>query len=247
MIKNARIIAVIAICIVGGLLLGVVLTGSPQPAVADSKQAQITATGTAIVKTTPDLARINIGVLTTATTAQKAQEENTALTNKVIEALAKEGIKKEQIETNSYSLWPEYSYPKRDENKPPTISGYRCSNTLTITIYDINKVGKIIDTASAAGANKLGNIQFQKKDIGPQQREAIQKACQEAQLKAEAMASGLNVKLGSIASVEESSCVNPPTPLLRMDTMESGNSTSTPIQPGELEIIANVSVVFNIK
>lgn len=247
-IKKTVFLVIITICLLGGALLGAVLTGSPSVTEADSKQAQITATGTGIVNTTPDQARVSLGVLATAPNAKKAQEENAALTNKVISALTKAGIAKDKIETQGYSIWPEYSYPKRGDDKPPTISTYRCSNTLIITVDDIKKAGKIIDTAVAAGANSMENIHFLKKDTGPQQRQALQKACQDARLKAEAMANGLGVKLGNIASVEESSGVTPPTPLYGMKTMEAADgATPTPIQPGELEVSANVTVVFHIK
>lgn len=62
------------------------------------------------------------------------------------------------------------------------------------------------------------------------------------------MAAGLGVKLGSIASVEESSSSSTPIPFYRNDvkTMEA-ESAPTTIQPGELEISARVTVVHHIK
>ena len=249
-INKSIFLIMIATCLIGGALLGAILTGRPNIGEADSKQAKITATGTGIVSTRPDQAKISLGVLTTAPNAKKAQQENADLTDKVIDALTKAGIAKDKMETKGYSVWPEYSYPKSGENKPPTISSYRCSNTLIVTVDDIKKAGESIDKAVAAGANQVEDIQFLKKDTGPQQREALQKGCKDARLKAEAMAEGLGVKLGDIASVEESSAVTPVTFNERMMKAEANmdmGSVTTAIQPGELEINATVTVVFNIK
>jgi hypothetical protein len=251
-IKKSVFSIMIAICLIGGALLGAVLTGRPSVGEADSKQAKITATGTGIVNTKPDQAKISLGVLTTAPNAEKAQQQNAALVNKVNDALSKAGIAKDKMETKGYSIWPEYNYPKDGDNKPPTISSYRCSNTLIVTVDDIKKAGELIDKAVAAGANQVENIQFQKKDPAPQQREALQKGCKEARLKAEAMAKGLGVKLGEIASVEESSAAVPLSQnrygsMMKDEANADLGSASTDIQPGELEVSATVTVVFNIK
>lgn len=140
---------------IGGALLGTSWPEGHLVSKADSKQAKLTATETGIVSTKPDQAQISLDVLTTAPHAKEAQQENADLTDKMLGALTKASIAKNKMETKGYSVWPEYSYPKDNKNKPPTISSYRCSNTLIITADNINKTGELIDQAVAAGANQM--------------------------------------------------------------------------------------------
>lgn len=233
--------------LVGGSLLGGVLAGDPAIAEADESQPQvITVTGTGTVNVAPDQAKINIGVVTMAPTAREAQQENAKLANKVINALVNAGIPREKIETQYYSIWPEYSYPKPEENKPPVVTAYRVSNTVQVTLDDAKKVGIVIDTAVEAGANSVESIQFLKKDTSQAQRQALQKACQEAKLKAEAIAQSLGVKITGILSVQESGGISYP-PIYRAEKLAGGGAGDTPIQPGELQVNASVTVVFKIQ
>ncbi len=240
-------ILLLTVLLVGGSLAGGVLLGDPAPAKAEDQQPQIVVSGTGRVNVKPDQAKVSLGVLTIAPTAKEAQRENAALANKIINALVKAGVSKKQIETQHYSIWPEYHYPKPEEKKPPAIVSYRVSNTLLVTLDDTAKAGTIIDAAVKAGANKVESIQFLKKDPSAAAREALQKACQEARQKAEAIAQAMGVKLAGILSVQESGGNSYP-PLIREAKMiEGGGAAPTPIQPGELQVNAGVTVVFRIK
>lgn len=237
-------VLLITVLLVGGSLMGSILSGNPAPAKAEDRQPQIVVTGSSQVSVKPDQAKVSLGGLTIAPTAKEAQQKNAKLTNKIITALVKAEVPKEKIETQEYSVRPEYHYPKSEEGKPPTIVAYRVSNTLLVTLDDTGKVGTAIDAAVEAGANKVESIQLFKKDPTAVQREALQKACREAQLKAEAIAQALGVKLAGILSVQESGEISHPPPY-RAAKIEAG--ASTPILPGEFQVNANVTVVFRIK
>ncbi|MGB9792287.1 MAG: SIMPL domain-containing protein [Thermacetogeniaceae bacterium] len=233
------------------LALSVLLSGiaAVQPATASTEEEipQIAVTGCGSVSVSPDQAKVSLGVLTIAPTAGEAQRENSSKANKIISALVAAGIPKDKIATQNYTIWPEYSYPKPEENKPPTITAYRVNNTILVTLDDITKVGQIIDTAVAAGANQVESIQFLRQDTGPAQREALQKACQEARSKAEAIAQSLGLQILGVQSVQESSSVAlPPALSGGMKALESG-ATPTPIEPGEIKVSATVTVVFKVK
>ncbi|MDH7578697.1 MAG: SIMPL domain-containing protein [Bacillota bacterium] len=244
--KKTGLVLLMTALLIAGSLIGSVLLGDPAQARAEEQQPQIVVSGTGQVNVKPDQAKLSLGVLTMAPNAKEAQQENAELASKIIAALGKAGVPKEKIETREYSIWPEYRYPKPEENKPPTIVAYRVSNTLLVTLDDTGKVGAAIDAAVQAGANKVESIQFLKKDLGPAQREALQKACQEARLKAEAIAQALGVKLGGILSVQESSGVNYPPPV-QLKAAEAGEAAQTPIVAGELQVNASVTVNFRIQ
>ncbi|NPV30422.1 MAG: SIMPL domain-containing protein [Firmicutes bacterium] len=243
---RAVFILLLTTLLAAGSLLGGVLLGDPAQAKAEEQQPQIVATGSSQVSVKPDQAKVSLGVLTLAPTAKEAQQENAELANKVIGALVKAGVPKEKIETREYSIWPEYHYPKPEENKPPTIVSYRVSNTLLVTLDDTGMVGTAIDAAVRAGANKVESIEFLKKDPAAAQREALQNACREARLKAEAIAQALGVRLTGVLSVQESTGSDYQPPIRQAKMIEAGGAP-TPIEPGELQVRASVTITFRIK
>lgn len=245
--KISIVLMLTCVLMLGSLFSGIA-TGKPASASAEGEMPQIVVTGFGTVSVNPDQAKISLGVLTIAPTAGEAQKENASRANRIMSALVAAGVPKDKITTENYSIWPEYSYPKPEENKAPSIVAYRVSNTILVTLDNITSVGKIVDTAVAAGANQVESIQFLKRETGEVQREALQKACQEARLKADAIAQSLGVQIAGVQSVQESSSVTPPPIVYQGAKMAGGaGSAPTPIEPGELQVTASVSVVFRIK
>ncbi|MDK2881213.1 MAG: uncharacterized protein PWQ99_988 [Clostridia bacterium] len=242
------LVIVLACLLVVGSFLGSALIGEPiGKAEAEVQQAQITVSGSGVISVAPDQAKLSLGVLTIAPNAKKAQQDNARIANNVINALIKAGVPRDKIETRDYSIWPEYSYPKPEESKPPVISAYRVSNTILVTVDDLAKIGSIIDAAVTAGANQVQSIQFLRKDTGPTQREALQKACEEARLKAEAIAAALGVEITGVVSVQEDSAISYPPIYRSLGDEGAAGAARTPIQPGELQVNASVRVVFRIQ
>jgi len=246
-IKKIGLVTLLACILVGCSFIGGAVAGEPPAAEAGVQQSQITVNGNGVVSVAPDQAKVSLGILTIAPNAQKAQQENATTANRIINSLVKAGIPYDKIETQDYSVWPEYRYPQPEENKSPEITAYRVSNTILVTIDDLTKVGKTIDTAVTAGANQVQSIQFLKKDTKTAQQEALQKACQEARLKAETIASALGVQVSGIVAVQESGATISP-PIYRYGTKLEADTglAPTPITPGELQVNANVVIVFSI-
>jgi uncharacterized protein YggE len=67
--------------------------------------------GMATVKAPPDEARISIGVVTAARTAEEAGAQNARQVEQVLAALRKELGEAGEIQTQNYSIHPEYNYP----------------------------------------------------------------------------------------------------------------------------------------
>jgi uncharacterized protein len=122
----------------------------------------VRAQGEAIVNVKPDEARLDIGVVTQAQTAESAAAQNAKQTTGVIAALKKELGTRAQIQTSGYSIYPNYRQ-SRDGSTPATISGYTATNTVHIRLSDISAVGKMIDTATRVGANNVNGVQFRQR------------------------------------------------------------------------------------
>ncbi|MFD1910568.1 SIMPL domain-containing protein [Paenibacillus rhizoplanae] len=106
----------------------------------------------------PDIAYLSIGVSTTADTAQEAQKGTAAKITK-LNALFKTtwGIADKDIQSTQFYVQPNYTYSEKDGQK---VKGYNAQHTLQVSYRDLTKVGQLLDAASAAGANNIGNVRF---------------------------------------------------------------------------------------
>ncbi len=196
----------------------------------------IRATADASVSGAPDLARISVGVITRAATAQDAASQNAALTSTVIAQLKQTAGSGSEVRTISYSLSPNYSYPPGGQ---PILVGYSASNTVEVTTSDLNAAGRIIDTGIQAGANTVQGLTFAMKDPQPMQSQALRVAAQKAKANAEAIAAGLGVRIGAVLVAEQGSSIRVVNPDIRAG---AAPNPTTPVEPGLVVISATVSV-----
>src|SRR5690606_17397643 len=99
--------------------------------------------------------------------------------------------------------------------------------------------GRIIDTATQAGANNVTNLRFLLKDSESARNQALRMATQQARGRAEAIAQGLSVRLGGVLAASEgftTRVVGGP------DERTANAATPTPIESGTLEVRATVSL-----
>lgn len=201
----------------------------------------INITGDAEINVTPDIAYLLLGVTTDKATTTEALKANATAMNNIMATIKKEGIKDEDIKTSNYSINPKYDYDKSTEKS--TLVGYTVSNTLNVTVKDISKVGQIIDSAVASGANISNGINFGISDYGKYYNMALVNALSNAQGKAQAIANSLSIKLTTPAKITENSTGVPNNyPVGISAKLESSDSTS--IQAGTYKVKANIGLVY---
>ncbi|GAU77398.1 SIMPL domain-containing protein [Fusibacter sp. 3D3] len=242
--KN-KIMMMVALMMVGFLTIGAVNSApiSTADVQSETNQRIVTVTGEGEIVVSPDLAYIDLGVQTKNVDAQKAQQENTTKMNAVIEAIKKAGIKAENIKTTGYSIYQNYDYMPNGEVKSEY---YQVNNIVNLKINDIDAVGKLIDIATAAGANNVNSIRFTVSDDSKYYADALKLAMTNANSKATSIMGTFNKKPGLPMSVSEVSYgggVVYEASNVRM-AMDTGAS-STPIESGEITITATVSVGYD--
>lgn len=241
-ILKKRYVAVLPIF---AILLIVAMTGmSTADKEANSSEYTLSVTGSGTVKATPNQAVISLGVITQADTVSDAVLENAEKMNAAVAALRQLGISEDDIETSWYSVNPIYEWNEMKHSS--TITGYEVTNTITVTTYNLDILGPIIDNATAAGVNRVNSLTFKVSDEMQSQLEeiAIQNACADAKVKAEIIAESLNVTVIGVKSISVNS-VWPITPIYSALDVRAVESTS--IFPGESEITATVHVEFLIQ
>ncbi len=209
------------------------------------EKTTINVNGESTISAVADEVSVYVGIDTLKNTAEASKDENAEISDNVLTALIKAGIKREEIETSSYNIYPEYDWSTGNQD----LKGYRTSNILKIKTTDFTKVGKIVDESIDAGATTIQSINFELSQEKQNQikTEAISKATEDAKVKAEATAQGLGAKLGRVKSVTISDYNYYPYPIY---TLESGadvkQAVSTEILPSSLDVRAMVNVVFEI-
>jgi uncharacterized protein len=215
-------------------------------AVDISTDHTITASGTGSVIGTPDRAQISLAVETENINVKAAQAENAARMTTVMNALTVAGIPKDALKTTGYNIYPVY-----DDSKIPLgqkIRAYRVTNTLTVTLHDVNRTGEVIDIGVANGINEANSIQFLLSDEQAQvlRTEALKEAADRAGADARTVAGALGVSIQSVKAVDIGGGY---TPVLFQNYARSDISTggaSTPIQPGDVTVTATVTVTYLI-
>jgi hypothetical protein len=228
------------------LALALVLAaGLAAPAMAeDTFHRTVTLSGSGETMAAPDLARVTSGVQTDAKTAREALTANNRAMTAVVEGLKQAGIAEKDIQTSNFSVGPRYEYPP---NARPVLVGYQVSNTVTVTVRDLAKIGELLDRIVTLGSNTINGIGFSIDDPEKLEDEARRLAIADARRKAELYAAAGGFKLGRILTVAESDRggPQPPTPFMRAAKMDAAESV--PIQGGEQSVAIQVNVTWEIE
>jgi uncharacterized protein YggE len=200
------------------------------------QRGHIRAFGEAAVAVKPDLAKVSIAVTTQAATAQEASAQNAAKSTAVFAALQQAVGTNGEIRTVSFSVAPIYTYPR---DASPVLTGFSVTNMVEVSVGDLNITGRVIDTAIGAGASRVESLRLLLKDEEPVRAQALRAAGQKARARAEAIAGGLNVRVGPLISAEEGVSTR-----IIGDTREGPTAVTTPIQSGTLEVRAQITVEY---
>ena len=213
-----------------------------QPVLAQQKEKMlriITVNGRKVETIPTTLSQVNLGVEVQGKTAQEVQQEAARRSSSVIALLKSRNV--EKLQTTGIDLNPVYS----NNNNVQHITGYSATNTVNFRIVT-DRAGTILDEAVKAGATRIDSISFIASDsaIAQAQKQALQKATQDAQQQAEAVLSILGFKLKEVVSIQvNGASAPPPQPVLRAAVAKfSTQDASTPVIGGEQQVEASVTL-----
>jgi hypothetical protein len=217
-----------------------------------TKTDLFSASGEGKMTAVPDQATVNAGVTAQSTTVADAQTKVNQSTNKIIADLKKLGLADKDIKTTDYSVSPNYSngnaiMPMFPGGGQQTITGYSVTQNLEVKVKPIDKANKVVDLATADGANLVGGVNFTFSDELSKSIEdkATKQAVDNAKAKAEALANAAGIHLGKIVNVVENS--NQPRPLMMtagVAAKTDQSNTPTNITPGENTMTVDVVLYY---
>jgi uncharacterized protein YggE len=205
--------------------------------------SSIRVTGDARLSAQPDRAQIDIGINTHAARSQDAASGNAKAVQSMLDAV-RQAVPAAVLKTISYSLNPNYEY--HASGGEPTINGYTATNVVQVTVDDLARIGSVIDSATAAGANHVQGIHFTLRDEDTVRSAALREAALKARTQADVLAQALGLKVVRVLTVEETS--PHVTPLFRPVARAAGLSAAvtTPVEAGTLEVAADVTLTVEV-
>ncbi len=194
----------------------------------------------------PDVAMLDLAIVTEATTSKAAQDQNSAKSQALTDFLKKQGIAEKDIKTTGYNIYPQYSYRPSEK---PTISGYQVNQSIQIKIRDLTNTDKVLDGVVSVGVNQINNLQLTIDSPEKLKAEARQKAITDAKNKADELEGQLGIRLGRIVNFSENIGGYPgPIMYAKEVSGQGGMGGGGPSVPtGENEIVVSVTITYQIK
>ncbi len=209
---------------------------------------QLTLSASATLRKPSDELQMKIGVVTRGDTARDALAQNSFRMQNAIDRIERIGLTKDDYETSHFSINPIYSIcpPNPPSNWRAEIVGYEVTNTLLIHTPKLDMAGEIIDSANDAGANSITDIRFGLRNPRDYWNEALASAGSNAVKDAAAIAQSTGVRLVRVLSISlNNTQVSSPTHSIALFSKVAGSAP--PIEPGEVSLTANVTVVYEIE
>ena len=206
----------------------------------------IVVSGQGEVRATPDRAQLSFAVETTATKAGEAAVESARRSAAVAAAVKPLLGAGGTVATTRYSIEPRYETSPPGKTRGPRIMGYIARNDVHVSDAPID-VGAMIDAAVAAGANRVGGLQFSFAKQDELLRSALEKAGADARAQAESVARGLGVRLKGVVSATTAGRPVPVQPRMEAMALGEARAAPTPIEPGEATVSATLQVTYAIE
>ena len=221
----------------------------------DGLMGGIRVSGTGTVSVEPDVAILQVGVEVFAGKVSIARSEASKAMDSVVTVLKKEGVEEKDIQTTKFNIYPRYDYEEVTVNGKrigtQVLTGYTVNNTVKAKIYEIDKVGDIIDKSADAGGDyvRINGVDFTVDDPSPYQTEIRKMAVEDAVEKAQDYALLTDVELGPVIELNEmnSGSLHSPYEADYGMRMMAAAAPTTSISAGQLEISLTVDTLFAIK
>ncbi len=211
-------------------------------------QNTITASGQGEIYADPDLAVVNFSVVTEKDTVDQALKANKEKMNDVIKQIKEKGVEEKDLKATTFNIQPRYEWHETEASKQGerVLTGYEVTQELRTKLRDLGQIGKVIQEATGAGANRVGGIQFTIEDEEEVRKQARKEAIDQAKTKAQETASQLGVKLSKIVDFSENFYTPRTTSDMMLKSEQAEAGTTSQIEPGQNKVEVRVSITYKI-
>ena len=213
---------------------------------ARPRESTVIVTGEGTAEMAPDMALVDLGVVKDAKTAREALDANNKAMADILAAMKEAGIEARDLQTSGFAINPQYQFPQSPtgENPPPILLGFQVTNTVTLRVRDLSKLGEILDKAVTLGANHGGGIRFVNDKPDAAVSTARARAVENAIAKAKELTAAAGVGLGRVLEISETSFRAEPMPMMRAMAKDFAAGGAVPVATGENSYSVVVNVTF---
>jgi uncharacterized protein YggE len=202
----------------------------------------ITVSAAGEVAAEPDIARLSTGVVAESATAADALSRNTSAMASLIAGLKAAGIDAKDIQTSSFQVEPRYTNPI--EGQTAVINGYRVTNQVEVIVRNLDRLGQVMDSLVALGANQMSGLTFDVSKAETLKDEARTQAIANALRRAKLIAAAAGAEVGDVVSIAEDAAQFRPAAVPMARTMKA---EAVPIERGSQTLEARVTVTWALK
>lgn len=216
------------------------ITSLSMQAQNNTEAPRIVVTGEGKTSISPDEAVLSIGAEIKGKNAATVKLENDKIISNMIAFLKKNNIAEKDFKTQNVSLNKQRDYEEKEDY-------FVANQILTIHLRDISKYETIMFGLINAGANTIQGVEFKSSKTASFETEVRAKAVEDAKKKANDFAKPLNQSVGKAIFVSDNSqVINPRLYAMEAKMMAADASGSQTVAPGEIEIISNVTIHFQL-
>ncbi|HUL72681.1 MAG TPA: SIMPL domain-containing protein [Vicinamibacterales bacterium] len=220
----------------------------PAAALAQESTANpsvIVTTGEATISVAPDRAVVQIAAEGRAQKAGEAQRLAADAMTSLLGALKGVGLPADAVKTTGYTLNPENDFV----NGRQSFRDYLARNQIQVQVDDLARLSAIIDASGASGASVVTGLRFDVKNRATVEQTALKQAVGDAMARASVIAAGANRTVGAIVRIQEQR-ITPPA-YYNFDSFTAGagggRGGGTPVEPGQIDVRAQVTLTVAIK
>lgn len=243
------------------LILASLLVFSCSYALADALPALIKVGSFSEKNIDPNIMNINLQIWAKASSASQAQELANKQVKRIKELTDKFKVKKDDVQTEYFSVTPEYAYEQKTGIS--RIQGYSAMHSLTVTFKNLDEAGKFIDQSAKGDKNDkeksgvtVGNIGWDSDKKGEAEEACITTAVKQARGRADDLAKAAGVKIKGVYSITnqqvfanyEAAPMAGARAQSKMSMMSAdAESAPTELSPGKIKIRADVNIEYLIQ
>ena len=193
---------------------------APDPRGVGHDETLLTVSATGRADTRPDEARLQLGVQSQAATSGEASRLNREKMDRVAAALAKLGVKPDDLQTHNLSLQRIDYGAERGR--------FRADNVIEVKMRAMDRVGDAVTAVTEAGANVLSGPELRVSDRESASRSAYAAAYRAARARAEAYSQAAGLKIDRVLGIYDGGESNVPPPYGRHSTMDVVAESAAP-------------------
>ena len=231
-------------------LIAIISLGACMPSNAQTNQELLPRTinvnGKAEIKAEPDRAIIRFSIESKDKELNRAKQAVDKTVANILAMTKNLGIEKKHVKSAQVTSRPEYNW----KSKKRELVGYYVSRQIEIDLHNLDNLGQVMHDATEMGVTNMNSPQFYSSRKDEIYREALTTASKNAKANAQVLAEALDTKLGKVHQINATN-VHYNQPRMMQSNMRSMKASAEmapeeSYQAGEITVVADVNVVFDI-